>query len=144
MTGREGRGFPEDFDHCLWSFIRSLKGAACAPKSCELFLILLSCPHLLPVPKISCNQSTFELTYFCSLMGKFFLQLRGGPIGLNITAWAASIVMKCYDNIWMAILRSNKIDLLAYLRYVDDSRSFIKGLRKGVRWCGGEFKYDIE
>ena len=83
-------------------------------------------------------------THCYEFAGKFFLQLRGGPIGLNITAWAASIVMKCYDNIWMAILRSNKIDLLAYLRYVDDSRSFIRGLRRGVRWCGGKFKYDIE
>ena len=69
--------------------------------------------------------------------GKFFLQLLGGPIGLNVTAWAASIVMKCLDNIWTALLRSNNVDLLAYLRYVDDSRSFTKGFKKGVRWSNG-------
>ena len=62
--------------------------------------------------------------------GKFFFQLLGGPIGLNVTAWAASIVMKCFDNIWTALLRSNNVDLLAYLRYVDDSRSFNKRLQE--------------
>ena len=27
--------------------------------------------------------------------GRFFLQLLGGPIGLSLTAWLASLVMKC-------------------------------------------------
>ena len=70
--------------------------------------------------------------------------MRGGPIGLNVTAWAASIVMKCFDNIWLSILKRSKVDILAYLRYVDNSRSFMRGFKRGVRWRDGVFVYDIE
>ena len=52
--------------------------------------------------------------------------------------------MKCFDNLWLAILRRNKVDFLAYLRYVDDSRSFMRGFKKGVRWSKGAFAYDID
>ena len=31
---------------------------------------------------------------------KFYLQTRGGPIGLSLTAWVASIVMKAFNNLW--------------------------------------------
>ena len=41
-------------------------------------------------------------------------------------------------------MRSNNVDLLAYLRYVDDSRSFTKGFKKGVRWSNGKFEYNLD
>ena len=65
----------------------------------------------------------------------------GGPIGLAITAWVASITMKCFDNLWVSLLKSNKVDFLAYMRYVDDSRSFLSYLKKGVRWVESKFEY---
>ena len=46
--------------------MRRRRGAACAPKSKLLFLILSWCPQKSPVLKISWSHSTFELTYFCS------------------------------------------------------------------------------
>ena len=33
--------------------------------------------------------------------GRFYLQLFGGPIGMVLTAWLASIVMKAFDNLWV-------------------------------------------
>ena len=65
--------------------------------------------------------------------GKFYLQVMGGPIGLAVTAWIASITMKCFDNLWMNVLKSSNIKILDYVRYVDDSRNFSKCLKKGVR-----------
>ena len=73
--------------------------------------------------------------------GDFYLQTRGGPIGLAITAWIAPIIMQCFDNLWVELLIDNNVSLLSYMRYVDDSRNFIKGLRKGVRWINNKFFY---
>ena len=44
--------------------------------------------------------------------GKLFLQLFGGPIGSNFTAWLASIVMKAFDNLWETLLIANEIIFL--------------------------------
>ena len=74
--------------------------------------------------------------------GNFYSQRRGGPIGLAVTAWIASITMKCFDNLWTSLLLANKVENLAYIRYVDDSRQFLRGLRKGVRWKNGCFSFD--
>ena len=49
--------------------------------------------------------------------------------------------MKCYDNLWIALLNANGLDFLKYLRYVDDSRMFLNSLRKGVRWVDGKFQF---
>ena len=81
-------------------------------------------------------------THCYEFAGRFFLQLLGGPIGLALTAWAASLTLKCFDNLWIGILIDNKIDFLAYLRYVDDSRTFLKKLRRGVHWKNGKFVYE--
>ena len=73
--------------------------------------------------------------------GKFFLQCLGGPIGLAITALLASITMKCFDNLWIKLLESNNVKYLTYVRNADDSRNFMTGLRKGVRWSKGKVEY---
>ena len=73
--------------------------------------------------------------------GRFYLQLFGGPIGMVLTAWLASIVMKAFDNLWVELLRANRVNLLGYGRYVDDSRSFLNGLRKGWRWHENAFEF---
>ena len=73
--------------------------------------------------------------------GSFYLQTLGGPIGLAATAWIASLTMKCFDNLWNALLVRNRVIFHLYLRYVDDSRTFLRGLRKGVRWAKNRFVY---
>ena len=74
--------------------------------------------------------------------GRFYLQLLGGPIGLAVTAWIASITMQCFDNLWTKLLADNKIECLTYVRYVDDARDFTRGLKKGVRWKNGSFSFN--
>ena len=80
-------------------------------------------------------------THCYEFNGKFYVQKRGGPIGLAVTAWIASIVMQCFDNLWVKLLKMNNVFLFAYMRYVDDSRNFTKSLKKGVRWFNGSFQY---
>ena len=75
--------------------------------------------------------------------GKLFLQVRGGgPMGLAITAWIASITMKCYDSLWISFLNANGLDFLKYLPYVDVSHTFLKALGKGVRWVDSKFQFN--
>ena len=74
--------------------------------------------------------------------GKLYLQLWGGPIGSTLTAWLASIVMKAFDNLWESLLIANHILYLAYARYVDVSRTFMNGIRKGWRWVEDKFEFD--
>ena len=50
--------------------------------------------------------------------------------------------MKAFDNLWESLLVRNKLLFYAYARYVDDSRTFMKGIRKGWRWLNSEFKFD--
>ena len=73
--------------------------------------------------------------------GKFYLQLVGGPIGLALTAWLASIIMKAFDNLWLQTVISNGLKFLDYMRYVDDSRSFLFGISKGWTWTGSKFEF---
>ena len=74
--------------------------------------------------------------------GKFYLQVLGGPIGLALTAWLSSIVMKSFDILWQNLLIKNGVKSLDFLRYVDDVRQFLLGIKKGWRWFDGKFCYD--
>ena len=74
--------------------------------------------------------------------GRFYLQTLGGPIGLAITAWLASIVMKCFDNLWLRLAQKCNIDISCYIRYVDDSRNFLKGIKPGWKWVKNGLKFD--
>ena len=76
--------------------------------------------------------------------GRFFLQLLGGPIGMVLTAWLSSIIMKAFDNLWVNLLLSNNIRLLGYGRYVDDSRVFNNGIQRGWRWVDSHFAFDTK
>ena len=39
----------------------------------------------------------------------------------------------------MEVVKTNKLSILDYLRYVDDSRSFLFGIKKGWKWNGRKF-----
>ena len=73
--------------------------------------------------------------------GRFYLQLAGGPIGMVLTAWLASIIMKAFDNLWVGLLVSNRVKFYGYGRYVDDSRTFLAGIAKGWRWVVDRFEF---
>ena len=78
--------------------------------------------------------------------GKFFLQLLGGPIGLSLTVWLASLVMKCFDVLWLSLMKKSRVKILKYLRYVDDSRNFLNQIPKGWRWSkeSNKFIFNLE
>ena len=78
---------------------------------------------------------------FC---GRLFLQSNGGPIGLRCTASLASLIMKMWDRKWVELLEREKIEVLLYFSYVDDSRNFVRPLNLEWRWNGENFVYSTE
>ena len=73
--------------------------------------------------------------------GKFFLQKKGGPIGLRATCAIARVTMLSWDVKWQQIMKENGIEMEACGRYMDDLRAFLYGIRKGWRWWDGELCY---
>ena len=82
-------------------------------------------------------------THIYKFGGQYFLQSEGGPIGLRSTASLASLVMKIWDLCWRQLLDEENIDLISYMRYVDDARNFARPLAEGWRWSGlnGRFEF---
>ena len=83
-------------------------------------------------------------THVYEFHGKLYLQCYGGPIGLAITAWLASLVMQCFDNLWLNLLSRNNVAIWDYMRYVDDCRDFYPGINKGWFWSGSAFSFSNE
>ena len=80
-------------------------------------------------------------THVYSFCGHFFVQRNGGPIGLRSTESLASLVMKLWDQAWVNLLAREGISVIDYLRYVDDSRDFVRPLEEGIRWDGQNFSF---
>ena len=70
--------------------------------------------------------------------GKVFKQLKGGPIGLEITGVLARLVMLWWDGKFLDKLESLGVDLEFYLRYVDDSNMSVWALAPGTRLVDGQ------
>ena len=68
---------------------------------------------------------------FMKFGGKYYLQTQGGSIGLAITSWLASIVMKAFDNLCLKEAKDDNINIWLYRRYVDDMRNMLSGIEKG-------------
>ena len=66
--------------------------------------------------------------------GKFYLQKRGGPIGLRSTCAIARIVMLDWDDRWLAMVDRNNIKLVDKARYMDDLRAWLYAIKLGWRW----------
>ena len=73
--------------------------------------------------------------------GKFFLQKRGGPIGLRSTCAIARIVMLDWDDRWLWMLTKNNIRLEQKARYMDDLRVWLYAIRLGWRWVEGDLLF---
>ena len=80
-------------------------------------------------------------THVYSWNGESFLQKAGGPIGLRSTCAVARVVMNEWDARWMEVCKKNNIKLSKSNRYMDDIRSFLKALKLGWRWVGGNLCY---
>ena len=57
--------------------------------------------------------------------GEFYRQTSGRPIGLRSTCAVARLVMKVWDDKWLARLDELKIRLEEAIRYIDDGRAVI-------------------
>ena len=72
---------------------------------------------------------------------KYYLQRRGGPIGLRSTCCVARIVMMWWDEEFLEVARRNNIIIIRGARYMDDVRVWLRAVRLGWRWVDGELVY---
>ena len=70
--------------------------------------------------------------------GKYFLQLKGAPIGNRISMCAGNLTMEEWREKFIEILKASKIEELMAGLYVDDGRNLIEILPIGVRYCEEE------
>ena len=75
-------------------------------------------------------------THVYSFNGIYYIQARGGPIGLCVTAALASLIMCYFDRALAHLLTRESIKKNLSFRYVDDSRYGMKPVKAGVRWDG--------
>ena len=66
--------------------------------------------------------------------GRWFLQKKGGPIGLRATCAVARVVMLWWDGQLLAKMKENNLEIEAGARYMDDVRLFLESIREGWRW----------
>ena len=76
-------------------------------------------------------------THVYQFAGRFFLQKKGGPIGLRSTCAVARLTMLEWDRIWLRMLEENGMRLEARGRYMDDLRAFLFATKMGWRWHEG-------
>ena len=56
-----------------------------------------------------------------SVGDKFYLQTKGGPIGLELTGAIARVFMNSWDKKYLKKVKDNGLDMKMYTRYIDDS-----------------------
>ena len=83
-------------------------------------------------------------THVYEFGGKFFLQQKGGPIGLRSTCCIARIVMLWWDEKLLSLIAKNNLTLEQKARYMDDIRLWMYSVRLGWRWVDGGLKYSTE
>ena len=77
-------------------------------------------------------------THIYKFDNKFYLQQRGGPIGLRGTCAVARLTMIMWDRLWLDLVSDMGINIEDAARYMDDLRIFMFPLQAGWRWVGDE------
>ena len=54
------------------------------------------------------------------LKGKIYVQLKGGPIGLELSGSVARLVLLWFDKTLISILKANNLKVYMYKRFIDD------------------------
>ena len=62
-------------------------------------------------------------THVYTFEGIYYRQTSGSPIGLSSTCAVARLVMKVWDNKWLAKLEDLNVKIDEAIRYMDDCRS---------------------
>ena len=84
---------------------------------------------------------TMFRTHVYTFGGRIFRQSQGGPIGLRSTCSVARLIMKIWDDKWLARLTELKVKVEAATRYMDDGRTAMHPFRHGWRWEGDRIVY---
>ena len=80
-------------------------------------------------------------THTYSFGEKFFLQMKGGPIGLRSTCCIARLVMLWWDDQLTVALEKMSIKTIAGARYMDDIRLWLHAIRLGWRVVDGSLVF---
>ena len=83
-------------------------------------------------------------THAYSFCGHLYLQREGGPIGMRFTASLANLVMKMWDCRFTQIAENLGIKIKLFVRYVDDCRVFLRGIKRGWKWERGRLVFSKE
>ena len=109
---------PDSGDQDQWKFKKNL-----VLSEEEKKLILAKVLHKAVLTLFQTHTYTFG--------GKFFLQKKGGHIGLRSTCCIARLVMVWWDRQLLAILKACNIGLEERMRYMDDIRLWCHSIRLG-------------
>ena len=80
-------------------------------------------------------------THTYSFSNKYFLQLKGGPIGLRSTCCVARLIMLWWDEKFLEAVEKANIRVIDCARYMDDVRVWLRAIRLGWRWLEGQLVY---
>ena len=80
-------------------------------------------------------------THTYSFSNKYFLQMKGGPIGLRSTCCVARLVMLWWDERFLEAVEKAGIKVIDGARYMDDVRVWLRAVRLGWRWIAGQLTY---
>ena len=80
-------------------------------------------------------------THVYGFGGSYYRQASGGPICLRSTCAVARLVMKVWDDKWLARLEKLRVTIEEAIRYMDDGRTALHSFKHGWRWSLGSIKY---
>ena len=80
-------------------------------------------------------------THTYSFGNKYFLQMKGGPIGLRSTCCVARLIMLWWDQKFLELVEKSNVKIVDGARYMDDVRVWLRGIRLGWRWLEGQLRY---
>ena len=73
--------------------------------------------------------------------GQIYRQSDGLGIGLRASAALARLTMCVWDSLWGGLQYSRGLIILAFFRYVDDLRFYLRPISKGWWWSNGKWLY---
>ena len=80
-------------------------------------------------------------THVYQFGGEYYRQSSGGPIGLRSTCAVARLVMKVWDDKWLARLKDLKVQIEEAIGYMDDGRTALFAFKHGWRWSMGKIMF---
>ena len=80
-------------------------------------------------------------THTYGFANTFFLQRRGGQIGLRSTCCIARLVIMWWDRKFIEAIQKSNLSLIEAARYMEDVRVWLHWVILGWRWHNGELTF---